>query len=348
MLNTHINGLGLSESQFEIPPRPLVSKGNREHLLPDEEVPETHTGVPNDVFFRNSQHITEDEIHNEEIPISSYNHVDGGPDYFNFHGEGVEPQFVTADQPQAGRKNKVLFLLQKFTLYETRTHFYIVGSNAREIRFRILEIDLTVPQDVLSVKEKGGPYNRHEVMEIMATLENENKNNGGFTKVLTAWGIMGFIRFTKGFFISLITKRSTVALIGGHYVYHIDETQLLPLCHSSMYRKPDRRSEENRYLTTFQSLDLSKTFYFSYTYDITQTLQTNLVREKRNLGTRKERRSFQDYNEMFVWNQALLKPMMSSFENSIRWCLPIIHGFMDQASKYWSEFICLNNLANLY
>lgn len=321
------NNMGGTEPQLNIPIPTGSSIGNRDHLLQDEEVPETHVGVPTDLFIENTQQPLENVNFN---PEENYIYENENQEYFvNLPSENIEPQIFN-DQPQP-RKNKVLFLLQKFTLYETRTHFYIVGSNAREMRFRILEIDLTVPQDVLSIKERGGPYNRHEVMEVLATFEAENKNNGGFTKLLTAWGIMGFIRFTKGYYISVITKRSTVALIGGHYVYHIDETQLLPLCHSSIYRKPDRRSEENRYLTTFQSFDLSKTFYFSYTYNITQTLQTNLVREKRNLDNRNEKRSFQDYNKMFVWNQALLKPTMSGFENSIRWFLPIIHGFMDQA-----------------
>lgn len=231
--------------------------------------------------------------------------------------------------------SKFLFLLQKFTLYETKTHFYIVGSNARETRFRIMEIDLTASKDTLSIKEIGGAYNRIEVMEILGNLEDETKSSGGLTKRLTAWGIMGFIRFTEGYYILVITKRSCVALIGGHYVYHIDATQLIPLVYGGVYRKPDRRSEETRYLTTFQNLDLSKTFYFSYTYDITHTLQQNMIREKKMAHDFSDRRSLHDYNEMFVWNNALLKPVVSNFENAFRWYMPVIHGFIDQASEYF-------------
>lgn len=227
--------------------------------------------------------------------------------------------------------SKFLFLLQKFTLYETKTHFYIVGSNARETRFRILEIDLVASREALAVKEIGGAYNRIEVMEILGNLEDETKSTGGLTKRLTAWGIMGFIRFTEVYYILVITKRSGVALVGGHYVYHIDDTQLIPLEYSGTYRKPDRRSEETRYLTTFQNLDLSKTFYFSYTYDITHTLQQNMIREKKKAHDFSDRRSLTDYNEMFVWNNALLKPVVSTFENAFRWYMPVIHGFIDQA-----------------
>lgn len=218
------------------------------------------------------------------------------------------------------------FLLQKFTLYETKTHFYIIGSNARETRFRILEIDLQASLTELNIKETGGAYNRAEIMEVLRKLEA----SGELNKVLTAWGIMGFIRFTEGYYMLMITKRSCVAMIGGHYVYHIDDTKLIPLAYSGTYRKPDRRSEETRYLTTFQNLDLSKTFYFSYTYNITHTLQNNLIREKNNAfdANQRRRRSLSDYHEMFVWNNALLKPVL---DNAFRWYMPVIHGFIDQA-----------------
>ncbi|RUP50534.1 hypothetical protein BC936DRAFT_138689 [Jimgerdemannia flammicorona] len=53
--------------------------------------------------------------------------------------------------------------------------------------------------------------------------------------------LLGFIRFTETYYISLITKKSVVALIGGHYIYHIDETELLPIGQPS---KLEKNSEE--------------------------------------------------------------------------------------------------------
>ena len=91
--------------------------------------------------------------------------------------------------------------------------------------------------------------------------------------------MQGFIRFTAGYYMSVITKRSPVALLGGHYVYHIDETRLIPLA-SDERRKQEKNSEEARYLSTLDQLDISKTFYFSYSYDITRTLQSNILRQR--------------------------------------------------------------------
>lgn len=224
------------------------------------------------------------------------------------------------------------FMMTKFTLYETRKKMYILGSNARESRFRMLEIDLTVPKDQLVISDSKQRYTRAEVMTILEELENSSAG-GEFTKRLTAWGLLGFIRFTEGYFMIVITKRSVVALIGGHYVYHVDGTDMIPLIYSRDYKKPDRRSDETRLISTFQGLDLTKTFYFSYTYDITHTLQYNIIREKERAMGLLEKNTDQsaEYQEMFQWNQFLLQPMMLQLNTAYDWFRPIMHGFVDQA-----------------
>jgi phosphatidylinositol 3,5-bisphosphate 5-phosphatase len=146
--------------------------------------------------------------------------------------------------------------------------------------------------------------------------------------------IKGFIRFTAGYYMSVITKRSPVALLGGHYVYHIDETRLISIASDDL-RKLDKNPEEGRYLSTLDHLDISKTFYFSYSYDITRTLQSNILRQRDLFEKGKwygNNAEVMNYNDMFVWNHFLLKPGAEQPEEMANWCLPIIHGFVDQAS----------------
>ena len=135
--------------------------------------------------------------------------------------------------------------------------------------------------------------------------------------------------------MSVITKRSPVALLGGHYVYHIDETRLISIASEDL-RKADKHPEEGRYLATLDHLDISKTFYFSYSYDITRTLQSNILRQRELFEQGKWFGSDPDvmsYNDMFVWNHFLLKSgEMSRPSEMANWCVPIIHGFVDQAS----------------
>jgi hypothetical protein len=52
----------------------------------------------------------------------------------------------------------------------------------------------------------------------------------------------GFTRFTAGWYAVIIRKRAAVALIGGHYIYHCEETQIVTI--STV--KPERTSEESK------------------------------------------------------------------------------------------------------
>lgn len=241
--------------------------------------------------------------------------------------EVLESDVVASPVPQVQPKQRKL-MLSKYTIYLTNQRMYIVGSNNRETMFRVVEIDITQPfSETLSMIEDNVFFTRNEIMKVLSGLEETSE--GGLTKVLTALGLLGFIRFTQNWYLVVITKKSAVSILGGHYLYHIDATELIPVCNN--YKKPDRNSEETRYLQTFSNLDLSKTFYYSYTYDLTNSLQTNFINSKtQSLAPDDHINS--GYNEMFVWNSFLLKPIIeASFERIYDWFQPIIHGFIDQA-----------------
>lgn len=106
-------------------------------------------------------------------------------------------------------------------------------------------------------------------------------------------------------------------------------------------RVPTKAPADRRMLNTFQQVDLTKNFYFSsvatsvpdassadqfrYSYDITNTLQTNLTVPAND----------RQWNTRFMWNHHLLSPAFELEEpkGRSRWVLPLIHGFVDQASK---------------
>lgn len=79
-------------------------------------------------------------------------------------------------------------------------------------------------------------------------------------------------------------------------------------------------------------MDFTTNFYFSYTYDVSRTLQENALSE-RNLEWNK---NFYSQNQMatdsqFVWNKFLLKP----FEEvgvSKKWSLEIVHGYIGKTT----------------
>ena len=96
------------------------------------------------------------------------------------------------------------------------------------------------------------------------TIEDGNKSSGGLKLKCSAWALLGFIRFTSAYYMLLVTKRSSVANIGGHFIYQIDGTELIPLVTTTSSRaKLERNPEEARYLGILNNLDLSRSFYFS-------------------------------------------------------------------------------------
>ena len=114
--------------------------------------------------------------------------------------------------------------MHKFTLYETASRFYIIGSDLLDSRFRVLKIDRTAEVGDLSVIEDEAVYTREQTTRLLATIEDGNIAAGGLKQKCSFWGLLGFIRFTGPYYMILITKRSIVAMIGGHYVYQVWRT----------------------------------------------------------------------------------------------------------------------------
>lgn len=74
----------------------------------------------------------------------------------------------------------------------------------------------------------------------------------------------------------------------------------------------------------FSQVQLGKNFYFSYSYNLTQSLQHNSAA----LSLASPSNTVV-YNDMYIWNLFLLKPMLNVASKN--WILPITYGFVDQA-----------------
>ncbi|KAF7192752.1 Polyphosphoinositide phosphatase [Pseudocercospora fuligena] len=220
--------------------------------------------------------------------------------------------------------------MHKFILYETNSRYWITGSDITEKYSRLLRIDRNSPPGQIALFEDETVYDRKERNDVLQTILEGNKSTGGLRQKFVFWGVLGFIRFTESYYMLLITKRKQVAMIGGHYVYQVEGTELVPLTTgSSNSFLRDRNPEEARFLGILNNLDLTKSFYYSYSYDITNSLQRNIMRQREamNAGIAV---AAHEYNGMFVWNHHLLKPAVEALKHPYDWCLPIIHGFLNQ------------------
>lgn len=175
--------------------------------------------------------------------------------------------------------------------------------------------------------------------------------DGGLKPIVKAYGIVGFIRFLDCYYLTLITRRAKVGSIGGNGIYNIKNTETFPIkpaervgtasdmdIHAdpssvllNMWNRgkrsvglglTNREIAELRYQGLYQVVDLTKNFYFSYTYDLTRSLQENF------LSNTSKPFPPPPFKDMFCWNYFLTRELegcchsMSSFH----WVMPIIHG----------------------
>jgi hypothetical protein len=75
-------------------------------------------------------------------------------------------------------------------LYEMKNRFYIIASNALETRHRITRIDRT-SQDELTVVEDETLYSGKRMGELLRTLDDGNRAQGGLGKPRSFHGVAG-------------------------------------------------------------------------------------------------------------------------------------------------------------
>ncbi|KAJ2582108.1 phosphatidylinositol-3,5-bisphosphate 5-phosphatase [Coemansia sp. RSA 1836] len=204
-------------------------------------------------------------------------------------------------------------ILTSFDIYESKTLLCLVGSNESEGYYRVLRITRgTTTDDVRKmVDDDKVSHTRASIQQLVSRL----LASGMRLLVANVCGILGFVRFTKGCYISLVARRRPVALLGGHYIYHVEDTRLISVAY-----RPERSEVEEKSIATFKNVDLTKNFYYSHTYDITHTLQKNVL-----LHGEPERY----FHSMFVWNYQLICNATQAI--GCEWTLALIHGYVDQS-----------------
>uniref|UniRef100_A0A4W6DDD6 FIG4 phosphoinositide 5-phosphatase n=1 Tax=Lates calcarifer TaxID=8187 RepID=A0A4W6DDD6_LATCA len=250
--------------------------------------------------------------------------------------------------------------LKKVRIYKLR--YFLVGSNQAQTKHRVLKIDRTEPKDLVIIDDKH-VYNQQEVRELLGRLDLGNrtkigqKGSSGLSRAVSAFGMVGFVRFLEGYYIVLITKRRKMADIGGHSIYKIEDTSMIYIPNDSVrVTHPD----EARYVRIFQNVDLSSNFYFSYSYDLSHSLQYNLTLLQRpyelwlsaassaeeEVHTRSKQDSFDIFEDeglptqvvyslqnepyyKYVWNGKLLERVKDIVHHD--WLMYIIHGFCGQS-----------------
>ncbi|KAM7277895.1 hypothetical protein ACFE04_005029 [Oxalis oulophora] len=211
------------------------------------------------------------------------------------------------------------YSLEKFNLYETRARFYLIGSDKHKKFFRVLKIDRSEPSD-LNLSEDPVVYSPQEVKSLLQRIAEGNRATGGLNFVAKVYGIAGCIKFLESYYLILVTKRRQIGCICGHAIYSIEESQLITIPHVSIQTDAAHSKNELRYKKLLSCVDLTKDFFFSYTYPIMQSLQKNVL----SMGE-----DGMPYDNIFVWNAYLTQAIRSRCDNTI-WTIALVHGNFKQ------------------
>ncbi|KAH0866076.1 hypothetical protein HID58_083287 [Brassica napus] len=181
-------------------------------------------------------------------------------------------------------------VLHKFTLYRTRTNYYLIGRDEKKTFWRILKIDRTDPNE-LNLFEDPTRYTHDEITQLKKWISRGNQKYGGLRAETTCYGIIGFVKFLGPYYMLVIKRRKKVGEICGHTVYGVAESQMI------MIPYPSRKT-----------IDADSSAERNYTYHLMYSLQKNICNT--------ERGKIHD-ETMFVWNEYLTHGIRRNLRNTV-------------------------------
>uniref|UniRef100_A0A7N0TYR5 SAC domain-containing protein n=1 Tax=Kalanchoe fedtschenkoi TaxID=63787 RepID=A0A7N0TYR5_KALFE len=211
--------------------------------------------------------------------------------------------------------------LQKFRLYETQSNFYMVGRDKSRTVWRVLKVNRQEPHDLIIVEDPA-TYSEPECCDVLRRIHEGNRSTGGLKFVTACYGIVGFVKFLGPYYMLLITKRQKIGSICGYIVYSVAKSEMIPVPNSSVRSRMQLSKNENRYKKLLCSVDLTKDFFFSYSYHIMHSLQKNICDIEAGQFI---------YETMFVWNEFLTREIRGQLKSTgCAWTVPLVYGFFKQ------------------
>ncbi|KAL4426372.1 hypothetical protein ABPG77_004666 [Micractinium sp. CCAP 211/92] len=222
------------------------------------------------------------------------------------------------------------------TIYQTATRLYCVrhaqDAATGEEEWRVLKLDRTSSE--LQAAEDPTPYTKPQIQRLLAALHAGNQAHGGLQMVCEAHAIVGCLRFLEGPYLMLITRRRYLGALCGHRVYGIDATALLPVlspsAHRALFGSQQLATAEVRYRKLLAGVQLTRDFFFSYTWPIHQTAQRTF--EQAPAQTPDPAADGSAWTSHRVWNEFLSRPLRAALGAGPagRWAVPLAHGYFEQ------------------
>lgn len=135
-------------------------------------------------------------------------------------------------------------------------------------------------------------------------------------------GLLGSIKLLAGYYLIIATHRQYVGIIAGHTIWQLAGVKLIPFFRSTLHLSQQEKDDNDTYVNMIEQVLSTPFIYFSYTYDITSSMQRLHGSGPEFLSQSLHERA----DARFLWNMNLL----SDFRNPTfaNFMLPLIQGFV--------------------
>ena len=207
-------------------------------------------------------------------------------------------------------------------VYATSARVYVVAGTSDKSRWRILNVSRALnADDSLEASEAPGEYDEAHCARVLATIAAGNASAGGMSLVARGRALVGTLRILDAHYLLLITERKRLGRVRGHDVFGVGATELVriavkaaptdgptPAFSTSSSKAASRAAsapasgEEKRLKKLLAWVDLSRGCFYSHTYGLTATLQSNV------LDADAASRARRDFDSPFAWNAHVSLP----------------------------------------
>ncbi|ODO05787.1 hypothetical protein I350_04848 [Cryptococcus amylolentus CBS 6273] len=165
------------------------------------------------------------------------------------------------------------------------------------------------------------------------SLNNDTHIPFGREKVITCYGIIGTLSLATTDFLLIITSRTPSCRLLSHPIYLATDYRLLPLSPLSTSAAILEHPVEKELIALVEQGLKTSRLWFSYGWDLTNTLQRQEDIEKKGEALPMWKRA----DDRFFWNKFLMEKMIDVTENQgvdlSRFILPVTYGSVELRSS---------------
>ena len=210
--------------------------------------------------------------------------------------------------------NSKLNLHTLCNLYQTPSKIYIQPCS--------------IPEEALTINRQNGKVTLNQMFSIDFLPYN------AISSIIQ--GIIGIKHLNGNSYLIVINGSTCVGDIAGHQIFQVDQTRMIPIDANSSEKKNAKNNHltgehdwETTHVKMIESVLQTPSFYFSHTYDLTNSLQRNynIAQIVKQAAPQCESSGYLYYDKRFLWNGHLMNDFNNCDADLSKYILPLILGY---------------------